>query len=99
MSEVREAIASATRIVVKVGSSSLTSEVGGVDEERLSTIVANVASRCARGTEVVLVSSGAIATGFPTLGLARRPQIRRPSKHRRASVECWRTRASSPSMA
>ena len=42
MSEVREAIASATRIVVKVGSSSLTSEVGGVDEERLSAIVANV---------------------------------------------------------
>ena len=74
MSEVREAIASATRIVVKVGSSSLTSEVGGMDEERISAIVANVASRCARGTEVVLVSSGAIATGFPTLGLTRRPQ-------------------------
>ena len=74
MSEVREAIASATRIVVKVGSSSLTSEVGGVDEERLSAIVVNVASRRSRGTEVVLVSSGAIATGFPTLGLARRPQ-------------------------
>ena len=38
MSEVREAIASATRIVVKVGSPSLTSEVGGVDEERLSAM-------------------------------------------------------------
>ena len=100
MSEVREAIASATRIVVKVGSSSLTSEVGGVDEERLSAIVANVASRCARGTEVVLVSSGAIATGFPLSGWLGARKIWRPSKRRRASGRecCSRiTHASSPS--
>jgi len=74
MSEVRGAIASADRIVVKVGSSSLTSVSGGVDEERVSAIVAALTERSARGTQVVLVSSGAIATGFPSLGLRRRPQ-------------------------
>jgi len=74
MTEVRTAIADADRIVVKVGSSSLTSPDGGVDEQRIAAIVATLAQRRARGSQVVLVSSGAIATGFPSLGLQRRPQ-------------------------
>ncbi len=74
MSDVRAAIYEADRIVVKVGSSSLTSVDGGIDEQRISAIVAALAARRARGTQVVLVSSGAIATGFPSLGLRRRPQ-------------------------
>lgn len=74
MSDVREAIARADRVVIKVGSSSLTSVDGGVDDERVDAIVRSVAARRAAGTQVVLVSSGAIATGFPSLGLSRRPQ-------------------------
>lgn len=74
MSDVRESIARAERVVVKVGSSSLTSVDGGVDDERVDAIVRSLAARRAAGTQVVLVSSGAIATGFPSLGLRRRPQ-------------------------
>ena len=74
MSQSRSDIAGADRIVVKVGSSSLTSAGGGVDDSRVDAITRSIAARHARGTQVVLVSSGAIASGFPSLGLRRRPQ-------------------------
>jgi glutamate 5-kinase len=71
--EVRERIARAPRIVVKVGSSSLTHE-GALDSDRLRALVSVVAQRREQGTQVVLVSSGAIATGMPSLGLRVRPR-------------------------
>jgi glutamate 5-kinase len=67
----RAAIADAKRIVVKVGSSSLTTAEGGLDGQRLDALVDALA---ARGGELVLVSSGAIAAGLAPLGLARRPR-------------------------
>ena len=67
----RRAIAGAKRLVVKVGSSSLTTAAGGLDGERLDALVDTLA---ARGGELVLVSSGAIAAGLAPLGLARRPR-------------------------
>jgi len=67
----REAVADARRIVVKVGSSSLTTAAGGLDTGRLEVLVDALASR---GGELVLVSSGAIAAGLAPLGLARRPR-------------------------
>ena len=69
----RAAIAHARRIVVKIGSSSLTLADGGIDESAVDALVDAIAARAAAGHQVVLVSSGAIATGFPVLGLARRP--------------------------
>ena len=66
--------ASVGRVVVKVGSSSLTSASGGVDDSRIERLVTALASARARGSEVVLVSSGAIAAGLAPLGLARRPR-------------------------
>ena len=68
-------VARARRLVVKVGSSSLT-EVGGgaLDEERLITLVDVLAKRRLAGQQVVLVSSGAIAAGIAPLGLTRRPR-------------------------
>lgn len=69
----RAAIAQARRIVVKIGSSSLTAPDGGIDADRIAELVDAIARRCAAGHQVVLVSSGAIATGFPVLGLGRRP--------------------------
>jgi len=66
----REAVASAARIVVKVGSSSLTTAVGGLDTARLGALVDALAERA----QLVLVSSGAIAAGLAPLGLARRPR-------------------------
>jgi glutamate 5-kinase len=73
-SDVRADIAGAHRIVVKVGSSSLTRPGGGIDVERIEQLVAQIAARRTAGHQVVLVSSGAIATGFPRLGLKRRPR-------------------------
>ena len=73
-SNVRRRISQAQRIVVKVGSSSLTRHGGGLDLDRIEELVAQIAARRESGHQVVLVSSGAIATGFPTLGLKRRPR-------------------------
>ena len=73
-SAVRRRIADAPRIVVKVGSSSLTRPGGGIDVERIDALVTQISARRAAGHQVVLVSSGAIATGFPRLGLKRRPR-------------------------
>jgi glutamate 5-kinase len=70
----RETVAGARRLVVKVGSSSLSSVSGGLDVSRLDALVDAVAGRVAAGTQVVLVSSGAIAAGLAPLGLPRRPR-------------------------
>src|SRR5215211_2982162 len=70
----RADLATAGRIVVKVGSSSLTTPEGMVDDARLVALVDGLAAHRQRGTEVVLVSSGAIAAGLEPLGLSRRPR-------------------------
>ncbi|HEU0287652.1 MAG TPA: glutamate 5-kinase, partial [Nocardioidaceae bacterium] len=64
----------ARRVVVKIGSSSLTSAEGGVLSSRVAALVDVLAAARDRGDEVVLVSSGAIASGIGPLGLARRPR-------------------------
>jgi glutamate 5-kinase len=70
----RHAVVTAGRVVVKVGSSSLTSVSGGLDAGRLDGLVDALAARRAAGSQVVLVSSGAIAAGLAPLGLPRRPR-------------------------
>ncbi|WP_300266805.1 glutamate 5-kinase [Microbacterium sp.] len=65
----RAELASAERIVVKVGSSS----ISGESSWRIPLIVHALAGAHARGCEIVLVSSGAIATGIPFLDLEARP--------------------------
>ena len=70
----REQVGAARRVVVKVGSSSLTTAAGGIDPERVRRLVDVLATTRARGAEVVLVSSGAIAAGLAPLGLRRRPR-------------------------
>ncbi|WP_232211580.1 glutamate 5-kinase, partial [Nocardioides sp. CF8] len=67
-------VGEARRVVVKVGSSSLTTAAGGIDPARMSRLVDVLASVRARGAEVVLVSSGAIAAGLAPLGLTKRPR-------------------------
>ncbi|CAM3380192.1 glutamate 5-kinase [Nocardioides dubius] len=70
----RREVLDARRIVVKIGSSSLTTPSGGIDPERIRTLADVLAGVRARGAEVVLVSSGAIAAGLAPLGLTRRPR-------------------------
>lgn len=72
-SDVRARISAARRIVVKVGSSSLTSRTHGLDPQRLTRLADALAERSARGTQIVVVSSGAIASGLAPLGLTARP--------------------------
>jgi glutamate 5-kinase len=67
-------IADAKRVVVKVGSSSLTTAQGGIDEARVTALVAALADARARDLELVLVSSGAIAAGLAPLGFKTRPR-------------------------
>jgi glutamate 5-kinase len=66
---VPEEVPDASRIVVKVGSSSISGEQSG----QVVPLVAAIAAAHGRGAEVILVSSGAIATGMPHLRLAGRP--------------------------
>ncbi|MFF1872142.1 glutamate 5-kinase [Streptomyces sp. CB03911] len=71
----REEVLTARRIVVKVGSSSLTTAAGGLDADRVDALVDAIAKVRSQpdAPEVVLVSSGAIAAGLAPLGLERRP--------------------------
>ncbi len=70
----RTQISKAKRIVVKVGSSSLTTAEGGIDTQRVNIIVDALAKHKNAGHEIVLVSSGAIAAGLSPLGLSARPK-------------------------
>jgi glutamate 5-kinase len=70
----RADVAAARRVVVKVGSSSLATPGGGMRADRISALAAVMAARVAAGSEVVLVSSGAIAAGLAPLRLPRRPR-------------------------
>ncbi|MFI6579459.1 glutamate 5-kinase [Nocardiopsis sp. NPDC050513] len=70
----RKAVATARRVVVKVGSSSLTTPEGRIDSGRIRGLVEVLAARRALGQEVILVSSGAVAAGMTPLGLTRRPR-------------------------
>ena len=73
LSPERADVAAATRVVVKVGSSSLTTVAGEIADDRITALAAALAARHGAGTQVVLVSSGAIASGLVPLGLTRRP--------------------------
>ena len=70
----RSAVTAAQRVVVKVGSSSLTTPAGVIDPERVRALVDSLAGVRARGADLVLVSSGAIAAGLSPLSFKRRPR-------------------------
>ena len=71
----REEVLKAKRVVLKVGSSSLTGSAGaGLDTTAVDKLVDAVAILKKRGVEVLVVSSGAIAAGLSPLGLTTRPK-------------------------
>lgn len=69
----RSVIASASRIVAKVGSSLVTNDGQGLDRQAVSHWASQIAALRSQGKQVVLVSSGAIAEGMARLGWAKRP--------------------------
>jgi glutamate 5-kinase len=65
---------SVQRVVVKVGTTSLIDDSGRIARTKLARTVRHVAGAAGTGCRCVLVSSGAIASGFTGLGLTRRPR-------------------------
>ncbi len=74
LSGARHAVATARSVVVKIGSSALTSMAGGLDTDRLDQLADAVEARMRAGSDVVVVSSGAIGAGMAPLGLSKRPK-------------------------
>ncbi len=61
------------RVVVKVGSSTLTHETGHLNIRRIETLVKVLSDLKNSGKDIVLVSSGAVSAGVAKLGLSERP--------------------------
>lgn len=76
-----DTIKKANRIVIKVGTSSLTHETGKMNLLRIERMARVLCDLRNRGKDVVLVSSGAVAAGMGKLGLSERP---RAIPHRQA---------------
>jgi len=64
----------AGRIVIKVGSSLVTNEGKGLDEQAIGHWCDQLASLVKQGKEVIMVSSGAVAEGMKRLGWSSRPK-------------------------
>ena len=73
MSRHREAVRTARRVVVKVGTTALTTPSGVFDAGRLATLADAIEGRMKAGSDVVIVSSGAVAAGIEPLKLTTRP--------------------------
>ena len=69
----RDAIRTARSVVVKIGTTALTTPTGMFDASRLASLADAIQARMKAGSDVVIVSSGAIAAGIEPLGLSRRP--------------------------
>lgn len=81
MSDRTDALKNAKRIVIKVGSSTLTHDTGNINLRRVETLVRVLADLRHEGKEIVLVSSGAIAVGVGRLGV---PSGERGTKEKQA---------------
>ncbi len=72
--DVREGLKTAKRVVVKVGTSTITRPTGGANLVRMEEIAREIAGLADEGREMVLVTSGAIAAGMNRMGLKTRPK-------------------------
>jgi glutamate 5-kinase len=73
MSQHRDAVRNARSVVVKVGTTALTTPSGVFDASRLAVLADAIEGRMKAGSDVVIVSSGAIAAGIEPLRLTKRP--------------------------
>ncbi|MEI6861100.1 MAG: glutamate 5-kinase [Verrucomicrobiota bacterium] len=63
------------RVVIKLGTGVLTFGIGQLDTARIATVCAEIAALHRTGTEVIVVSSGAVGLGMGRLGLKKRPAL------------------------
>lgn len=73
MGNARQRLQEAQRIVVKVGTSTLTHETGKLNLNRIDKLIREIADLKNQGKEMILVSSGAIAAGLGKLGWDKKP--------------------------
>lgn len=72
---VRQALKDKNRIVVKIGSSSLTHEAtGALNLSKIEKLIRTLCDLKNQGKDIILVSSGAIAVGSRAIGLERKPE-------------------------
>ncbi len=88
MAAQREKLTSARRVVVKVGTSTITFENGRQNITNLDHLCRAIANLRNQGREVILVSSGAIAMGMAKLRLARKPGTIREKQAVAAVGQC-----------
>lgn len=81
----RANLSSAKRIVIKIGSSTLTHQTGKLNFSKIENLAMQIADLVNQEKEVILVSSGAIAVGMARLGLKERPKTI-PGKQAAAAV-------------
>jgi glutamate 5-kinase len=70
----QELLGEVRRIVVKLGTGLLTDERNQISRARIERVAAQVAALCQQKRQIVVVSSGAIATGMAALGFKQRPK-------------------------
>ena len=70
----RATLAGLKRVIVKIGSGVLASRAEGINARRITTLAAECAKLASAGYRLVIVSSGAIASGLSPLGLHERPK-------------------------
>ncbi|WP_455374940.1 glutamate 5-kinase [Kaarinaea lacus] len=70
----RNKLTSARRLVIKIGSSLLTAQGQGLDNNAIADWVSQIAALRQAGVQVLLVSSGAVAEGMKRMGWSKRPQ-------------------------
>ena len=86
MHRVRNGDRALRRLVVKIGSSTVTTGEGRIDHEYLSSLADQVERVRANGWQVVIVSSGAIACGLERLGMSGKRPDDMPTLQAAASV-------------
>ena len=81
----RENLGTARRIVVKVGTSTLTHDTGKLNFYRIEKLARELADLANQGKEIILVTSGAVGVGVDRLGLSEKPKTI-PGKQAAAAV-------------
>ncbi len=74
MEDRKEYIKNIRRVVIKIGSSSLTSLKGGLDTANMENLTSGVSDLAAEGIETIIVTSGAIAAGLKSLNILEKPE-------------------------
>ncbi len=83
--EIRKELMEARRIVIKVGTSTLTHATGKLNLYRIEKLVRELADLANEGREIILVTSGAVGAGLDRMGIAERPKTI-PEKQALAAV-------------